>query len=281
MEVILAKDYGMCTGVRIALRKAERVAATNEKAYTLGRLVHNSHVINYFEDKRIYVAESIKEIKKGTVIIRAHGVPDSIKKEARKKKLKVVDATCGHVLKVKNLALKLKKEGYHVVMYGEHGHAEVKGVVGNLNKKDYTVISDASEINKIPECNKIGLVSQTTMTPEGYENVQQALQYMGESLKVKETICLATQDRQASARYVAKLMKEEKGAMVVIGEKGSKNSENLRDICLALNEKTSFIGSKADLNKDYFNKISKVGVTASASSPDWIIDDVVEALRGM
>ena len=275
--MIFAEHMGMCFGVKGALKVTEDELARgngNGGIYTLGELVHNPHVVNYLKDKGVKVAKSLDEIEKGTVIIRAHGVPERVKEEARQKGLNCVDGTCVLVSRLQDAAKSLEVKGYQVVIYGEKDHAEIIGVAGNL--KNPLIINSLEEAKAIGEYEKIGLVAQTTKMPEKYDAIEGELRDHCRHIEVKDTICNATQNRQYYARKAA----NDADVVVVVGDLASSNTKNLAEICRKTKE-TFLVGCAAELKPEYFKGKKRAGLTAGASTPDWIIDDVVKALRKM
>lgn len=289
MEVITAEEMGMCFGVKRAFEKADKIAelyGSNGNVYTLGELVHNSHVLAYFEGKGVRKVYSIDEIYGGKVdsidktcrrrmIIRAHGVPEKIKKEAKKKGIEVIDATCPRVLRLRDAARAFEHKGYQVVVYGEKNHPEVRGVAGNL--REPIIVGGLQDIHGMESYDQIGLVSQTTKMPEKYAEIKKALRRLCNHLEAADTICSATQKRQESARKTA----YDVDVMLVIGDMESSNSKNLLEVCKKANESSFLICSSGDLRNISLNGCQKAGVTAGASTPDWIINEVVDALKGM
>lgn len=280
IQIIVARYKGMCGGVRSAVDIAEENAVkgnsgNGKEVYTLGHLVHNPHVTEYFKEKGVKAVSSLDEIKDGTVIIRAHGVPDKTKEDAKKKGLKVVDATCNLVLRLKDAAEDLQRKGYQVVVYGEKEHPEIIGITGNI--KNPIVINSIEEAMALGRYDRIGFAAQTTKMPEKYNEIRDELANHCRHLEAVYTICDATQKRQEAARDIA----EKVGVMMVIGDPSSSNSKNLLKVCSAVNENTIMIGCSNDLKPNYFKGTSSVGVTASASTPDWVIDEVVETLKRM
>jgi len=278
--VMLAEHMGMCNGMRKAVKLAEETAEMyrgNGGVYMLGPIAHNPHVMAYFKEKGVVKVDSIDEIRAeaGTVIIRAHGVPDSVKKSAAERGMNVVDATCNLVLRSKDIAKMLENEKYKVVIYGEKKHPEIIGIAGNL--ADPLIIEDLDQARSLSLYKTMGLIAQTTSMPEKYAEIQKELRAHCECLRIEDTICMATQNRQDSGRKTA----ERAELMLVVGDASSSNSMNLLKACKEVNEYTFMVSDASGLKPNYFKGIKKIGLTASASSPEWVINGIVNALRGM
>lgn len=282
MEVKLAEHYGMCHGVITALKRTDNAIEKYQEygsICTLGNLVNNPHVVSHYQEHGVDVIDSIDEIASGTVIIRAHGVPSKIKDEARNRGLDVVDATCNLVLRLQRHAEELKRKGYHVVVYGKEDHPEIIGITGNLGKRDrdYSIVRNLEETVALGEYPMIGAVSQTTGIQSEYEKIQEVLKKKCMNFKAEETICKATAQIQDAARILA----EETEAMVVIGDVSSSNSKNLVEICKEVQQQTFFIGGVKDLDPEWFKGVNQAGLTAGASTPDWVIEEVKRAMEAL
>ena len=199
MKISIAKNSGFCFGVKKALDKVERIKGGN-KTYILGHLIHNKQVINKLRKKGIKIIDNVDNISKGTIVISAHGVPDKLKEDIRKKKLKIIDTTCPLVEKVHIITKKLEKEGYKIIIFGDKEHTEVKGIAGNL--KNPIIIDDKPEIKELNK--KYAFVSQTTKDQEKFNEIAEKLKMRIKGLRIEDTICLATKLRQNDAKELSK-----------------------------------------------------------------------------
>jgi len=264
VEIEIAKYSGFCYGVKRALE----IANANPKSFTLGPLIHNPHVISDLEKMRIFARtfDELKKERRGKVIIRAHG---GIKKEIDyliNNGFQIIDATCPNVEKVREYALKLKKEGYDIFIFGDKGHAEIKSFLSYVPAK---VISSPEEIDGFSG-KKIGLVAQTTQDVKIFDDIVGILKERCSDFKYHKTICPATHNQQECAKDLAGKV----DAMLVIGGKNSANTKRLYDICLGIGNKTYWIEDSKDLDKNRLLNINKIGITAGASTPDYVIEGV-------
>jgi len=268
-KVVLAKNSGFCFGVKRAIELALK---TKEKVYTLGPLIHNPQVIAQLEQEGIVAIDSIDDIERGKIIIRAHGIPRSVIKRAKKKELLVIDATCPFVQNVQQIAELLSKEGYQVVIIGEANHPEVIGIADRV--KNPIIIEDVSEVSGIGQFEKIGVVAQTTQSVENYKNTIHELKKHAKKLKVFNTICGATKKNQNAAKELAKNV----NLMIVVGGYNSGNTRRLAKLCSEIVE-TKHIEIAAEFKKKWLEKKEIVGVTGGASTPDWIIHEVIKSIE--
>lgn len=283
MQVIRANCAGACYGVERALRLV-RQAITDEQqsgsaarpVYTLGPLIHNPQVVAELERSGVQAVASIDEIDHGILVIRSHGVPPSLIDQALDKGLIVIDATCPHVSQVQQAALGLHEQGYTVLIVGEAGHPEVEGIFGYAGA-DAFAVKKAEELPDVLPSERIGVVVQTTKSEKALATVVEELRRRGLEPLVKNTICLSTRQRQKAAEELAR----EVDAVVVIGGKNSSNTTRLYEICQAFCPQTHHIESPAELDPLWFKDVSKVGVTAGASTPEDQIAAVIAALEAM
>ncbi len=268
-KVVLAKNSGFCFGVKRAIELALK---TKEKIYTLGPLIHNPQVIAQLEHKGIVAIDSLDDIERGKIIIRAHGIPRSVITRAKKKDLSVIDATCPFVQNVQQIAESLSKDGYQVVIIGEANHPEIIGIADRV--KNPIIIEDVSEVSGIGRFEKIGVVAQTTQSEENYKKIIHALKKHSKKLKVFNTICNATKKNQNAAKGLAKKV----NLMIVVGGYNSGNTRRLAKLCSEIVE-TKHIEVADELKKKWFEKKEIIGITGGASTPDWIIHEVIERIE--
>lgn len=275
MKILLARKLGMCFGVRRALDIAEKAAKARKKGsniYMYGPLVHNKNVIELLEAEGIKTIKTLPQAEKGSsVIIRAHGASDKDLLDAKLRQISIIDATCPYVQKSKNAAKQMEKEGFKVVILGQKEHPEVKGIAESLNNP--MIINSAAEIKQLNGIDRIGIISQTTQSHAELKRLVSALRKKGGLIKVEDTICNATSERQSSALSVAK----NAGIMLVVGDKSSANTKKLAELCSEVTA-TRQIECASDLKEEWFADAESVGITAGASTPKSVVDGVVEWL---
>lgn len=277
-EVKLAKEAGFCFGVQRAVTEALKIQKEyNKKIYTLGPLIHNNDVVKYLEKNNIFSIEydHINELKKDDVIvIRSHGVTKDVLDTLNEKQLIVVNATCPFVTNIQKKVEKFSKKGYNIVILGDKNHPEVIGINGWCNN-EAIITKDGSFSEELPT--KICAVSQTTEKKENWDNTIKNLTNDSIELISFNTICSATEVRQQSAAELSKHV----DAMVVIGGKNSSNTTKLYQIAKKYCDNTIHIENSAELPDDFTNnkKFKKIGVTAGASTPDWIIREVINSMQ--
>jgi len=277
MEIFVAQHAGFCFGVERAVKIVKSAAEEYKNLYTLGPIIHNPQLVNELKTKGVDIAESTEFIKDGaTVVLRSHGVEKRERELLEQKNIHIVDATCPYVNKAHSEAVKLSKEGYFVVVFGEKDHPEVKGIASYI-EGDYTIVSSQEEAYEIGFKEKIGLVAQTTQEKSIFDAIVEILKKKCNDLKISNTICNATTLRQNAAKKVAEMVE----VMFVVGGKNSANTRRLYKICKEICDKTFHIETKEEIDKSVLIGVNKVGVTAGASTPKKIIDDVIEYLNGV
>ena len=268
MEVILAESLGFCYGVKRAIKLARENAASDGTACTLGPIIHNPQMVSRLEAEGVGTVNSLDEMTKGTIIIRSHGVGPQIYDEAEQKGLSLVDATCPHVKKAQIAANELAQDGCRVVIVGEKCHPEVRSIF-EWSGHSAIVVETEAEAEAVTPCGKLGIVAQTTFSGERFKQIVLRLMDKSSDVRIVRTICTATDQRQAAAMELAAQV----GVMLVIGGKNSANTTRLAQLC-AEKCKTYHIETAAELQDEWFDKIEKIGITAGASTPDWIIKEV-------
>lgn len=276
MKVILAKQAGFCFGVKRATQMAFEAAGKDQKTYTLGPIIHSPQVVGKLEDLGIRVLNSLDGLDHGTIIIRSHGVELKEINEALQKKLDIVDATCPFVKKAQEHVKSLSEAGYGVVVVGDADHPEVQGIVSYGGEKVF-VVATGEDVKKLPKMNKIGVVAQTTQSFENLKNVVCECLLRGGEIRVYNTICDATAVRQEEAKELARQV----DCMLVVGGFNSANTHRLLEVCTELQPRTYHIETAAEINPDWFEGAERVGVTAGASTPKWIIDEVMNKIEEM
>ncbi|MDD5866868.1 MAG: 4-hydroxy-3-methylbut-2-enyl diphosphate reductase [Lachnospiraceae bacterium] len=282
MKVLLAQSAGFCFGVKRALDTVEREIekADGRPIYTYGPIIHNEIVVDDLKARGVRVMDEncdLDRLEKGTVIIRSHGVSSRVMEELKQDGFDVVDATCPFVLKIHRVVNEYAKKGYHIIITGNREHPEVEGIIGWIPGDDYEVIGSREEAEAIdlPPDRKICLVSQTTFNYKKFEELVEIIENKGYSIFCLNTICSATAERQNEAAAVA----DKVDVMIVIGGKHSSNSQKLYEICKEINPRTFFIQSRDDLDLSVIESIDSVGITAGASTPQKIIQEVQETCQ--
>lgn len=275
MKVKLAQNYGFCFGVKRAIEIAQKY----ENSATMGPLIHNQNEIDRLKnDYNVGLYNNLSDVKaKDTVIIRTHGIPKNDLKNLRSKDAKVINATCPFVTTPQQIVKKMSQENYSILIFGDDTHPEVKGVKSyGEDQNDVHVIMDKNELDSINfKYDKIATVAQTTKKKEVYLDIVNALILKNKEVRVFNTICDATFENQDAARDLSK----EVDIMVVIGGKNSSNTKQLHSICLENCKDSYLIENAIELDKNWFKNKSLCGITAGASTPDWIIQQVVDEVK--
>ncbi|SNB44852.1 4-hydroxy-3-methylbut-2-enyl diphosphate reductase [Geobacter sp. DSM 9736] len=274
MEILLAKQAGFCFGVKRATQMAFEAAGKGGKTFTLGPIIHSPQVVQRLEELGVKVLREVAEIENGTIIIRSHGVASDDLEEAVRRELEVVDATCPFVKKAQDHVMGLSEGGYDVVVVGDADHPEVQGIVSYAKGKVF-VVGSGEEAFHLPRMAKIGIVAQTTQSMENLKAVVLQCLTKGGELRIFNTICDATAVRQEEAKELAKRV----DCMIVIGGYNSANTKRLAEVCAELQPKTHHIETAEQVDPEWFSGVKCVGVTAGASTPKWIIDEVIERVE--
>lgn len=271
MEIVLAKSAGFCFGVRRATQMAFEAAAEHEHICSLGPVIHSPQVVKGLAEQGVEVVADVDDIPPGSVIIRSHGVTAEEMHKIQQKNLHVVDATCPFVKKAQEYAGRLSQEGYTVVIVGEVEHPEVQGIVSYAGDTVVHVVANVEQANSLPRMKKVGIVAQTTQLYENLREIMDVCLAKSQELRVYNTICDATSVRQNEAREIARSVE----LMFVIGGHASANTSRLASICMEIQPQTWHIETTEEIQPDWFKGVEKVGVTAGASTPRWLIDEVV------
>ncbi|SHJ47642.1 4-hydroxy-3-methylbut-2-enyl diphosphate reductase [Paramaledivibacter caminithermalis] len=275
MKIYVAQNSGFCFGVKRALRKTfEAVKQKNRKIFTYGPLIHNDQVINKLKESGVNSVETIDDAKDSTLIIRSHGIPLDIYDKAKLNNIEIIDATCPFVRRVQEIAKEYYNNGYKIVIVGNPKHPEVIGINGWCDNTAY-IIEEYNQINKIDTTQKMCVVAQTTITLEKWNSIVNELSKKVKELREFNTICLATKDRQEACAEIAKKV----DLMIVIGGYHSSNTQKLFEISKNYCNNSIHIETADELPIELLDKCEKVGITAGASTPDWIINDVVKKIE--
>ncbi len=274
MEVIRAQVCGFCFGVRRAIDLAEKAVNGNGQVSTLGSLVHNPQEVSRLKSVGIASVKSVDDVNTGIAIVRAHGARPEVFDELRNKGVEIIDATCPVVAKSQSIAQQLENSGYDIVIIGHYNHPEVQGILGYL-KKQARVISSLSDVMELPDIISPGVIAQTTVNENEFFMITSAIKQKYLKYRIENTVCRATRDRQEAAREMAKLV----DAVFVIGGRESSNTNRLAEVCREICPNTYLIETADEINIDCLQNIEKIGVTAGASTPEWLINEVIEYIE--
>lgn len=275
MEIKLAKNIGFCNGVTKSVDETKRLLSTSNNIYALGELVHNDLVINELKEKGLEIINELPE-KECDVIIRAHGVSKEIYEEADKRKINLIDLTCPKVLAIHKLAEKLKKE-YFIILIGKKSHPEVIGTISYCGDNSI-IIEDEKDIDNLKIKNdKIAIISQTTYSLEKFEKICNLIKekYNNKKIKIYNTICNATKDRQEEIKMLAK----EVDAILIIGDKKSSNTNKLYELSKEINHNTFFTQNENDLDISILNKFNTIGIATGASTPKEFTENIINKIK--
>ncbi len=275
MKIVIAKTAGFCFGVKRAMDITFDIARKNKKGvFTLGPIIHNPQVIEKLESKGIRPVEEKnlddKDIK--ALIIRTHGIPFNLYDKIQQSGFKIIDATCPFVKKAQRYAGLLKKSGYQVIILGDSNHPEVKGLVSYAGK-DVVVVDGMTPMPKLKS--KVGVVVQTTQPVEALKKALSDIVEHAKEIKVYNTICSSTALRLKETEEMAKKV----DVMVVVGGKNSANTSQLANLCRSLNVRTYHVETAKEIRKKWFPGVKRIGITAGASTPNWIIKEVEKRIR--
>lgn len=277
-EVILAKSAGFCFGVKRAVDTVyEQTGKKN--VYTFGPIIHNEEVVKDLEKKGVFVINTMEElddITEGTVIIRSHGVSSAVYEALQKKGVEIVDATCPFVLKIHNIVKQESANGKQIVIIGNEKHPEVEGIMG-WSKTQVHVVDTAEKAQNLqldPQ-REVCIVSQTTFNYNKFKELVEIILKKSYDVSVLNTICNATKERQTEAQSIAETV----DAMIVIGDKHSSNTQKLFEICRKACNNTYYIQTLGDLDLNQLGSVETVGITAGASTPNNIIEEVQNNVR--
>ena len=279
MEVVLAKSMGFCFGVKRAVETVYKQVGKEEAIYTYGEIVNNEEVVEDLRRKGVKVIagrEELREIKNGTIIIRAHGVARDVYEQASAQGLTLIDATCPFVKRIHRIVESESEAGRQIIVVGSPKHPEVEGIVGWC-KTPATVIETVEEAKAFfPQGDKaFCMVSQTTFNYKKFQDVVEIIQKKGYNVNIAKTICNATEERQKEAKEIAASV----DAMIVIGGRHSSNTRKLYEICSRECALTYFIQTVNDLHLELPKSVRLVGITAGASTPNNIIEEVQNYVR--
>ena len=274
MKIELAKSYGFCYGVKRAIEIAEKYP----KSVTFGPLIHNKDEIDRLEKQHnVGLVNSLEDaLENDTVIIRTHGITKERLKRLKSDGKKIVNATCPYVTTPQQIVEKMSKEGYTIVIFGDKDHPEIQGVASySIDQERTYVVLEKSELIGLALGTKVALVAQTTRKPNAYQEIAAALVVRVQELRVFNTICNATFENQEATEELAK----KSDIMIVVGGKNSSNTKQLFHICQNNLESCYHIENSQELKPEWFYGKKFCGVTAGASTPDWVIQEVVSKIE--
>ncbi|ODS34412.1 MAG: putative hydroxymethylbutenyl pyrophosphate reductase [Candidatus Scalindua rubra] len=278
MRVIIAKTAGFCMGVRKAMDNVLDAANKRERddgvVYTEGPLIHNPQVLERLEKKGISALKESTDLTKSTVVIRAHGITPKRRRELEESGAEICDATCPRVKRVQSVIEKHAKDGYSTIIVGDDGHAEVIGLLGYTEGKGY-VISSSEDVSSLPDMDKVCIVAQTTQDMHTYALTVEKLKHRYKDHKEFETICSSTSKRQEEVINLSEAV----DAMIVVGGRGSANTNRLAHISANRGTPTFLVETEKELDLKKLIDFSVIGVTAGASTPNWLIQSVVDKVQ--
>ena len=276
MKVLLADEFGFCFGVERAVEMVEKAINDGDSVRALGPLIHNTQEMDRLEREGVTtISEPIQIKHSETAVIRAHGVTPEVQRDLEQRASKVVDATCPFVTRVQKLAARAASQNRHVVVIGNPDHPEMIGVKGYAPDHAF-VVRDAEEVATLPMLRNPLVVSQTTIKAQTFFDAAEAVRAKSEGeTQIINTICSATRDRQDAARALSTQV----DAFYIIGGRHSSNSLKLLTVCQEECPKSFLIETPAEINPADLDGVKTVGVTAGASTPKWLIDEVVEKLN--
>jgi 4-hydroxy-3-methylbut-2-enyl diphosphate reductase len=281
-EIVLAEPRGFCAGVDRAIEIVERALQKfGAPIYVRHEIVHNTYVVNDLKSKGAIFIEDLADVPPGaTLVFSAHGVSQAVRREAAQRGFSVFDATCPLVTKVHVEVAKLHKEGYDFIMIGHKGHPEVEGTMGQLTEGIY-LVEDAADVERVQvaQSDKLAVVTQTTLSVDDAAEILAAVKRRFPNVREpkQQDICYATQNRQDAVKILAPAV----DIVVVVGSPTSSNSNRLRELAQRLGTEGHMVDSPDDLKPEWFEGKRRVGLTAGASAPDILVQQVIERLRAL
>ena len=276
MRINIAKSIGFCFGVKRALDIVKEIAKKEKDVVMLGDIVHNERVIKEITKLGIKKINKLSKNGDQTLIIRAHGEHKRIFDLAKKFNYKIIDATCPMVKEIHRIAKDMEEKGYFIIVIGDKNHDEVRGIIGQLNKKAM-VIEDIKDIdiNKIKKLKKVAVVVQSTQELDKVLKIVEVLKRYIKELKFFNTICVPTRIKQKEIKEMPK----KNDCMIIIGSKKSANTKRLYEISKKLNQKTYWVNSAGEIKELWFKNVNTIGITAGASTPDETIKEVIQHIK--
>ena len=274
MKILLAKNAGYCFGVRDAVNMAYDTAEKHGDVYMLGHIVHNENVVEDLDKAGAKVVDSLSDVPEGRpVLLRAHGTHVDVVEEAKNKKMNIVDATCPLVRDIHDEIKALENDGRKIIIIGDHGHDEVIGIASQV--KNPIIVATAEEANQLRKTKRAGVVSQSTQTIENVQDIVNILMSKVVDLRFINTICFPTKRNQEQIKELSKQC----DVMFIIGSFTSANSKRLTDLSKERNKRSFQVTCASDINEKWLEDCTTVGISAGASTPDNIIDEVLNRIK--
>ena len=274
MKILLAKNAGYCFGVRDAVNMAYDTAEKHGDVYMLGHIVHNENVVEDLDKAGAKVVDSLSDVPEGRpVLLRAHGTHVDVVEEAKNKKMNIVDATCPLVRDIHDEIKALENDGRKIIIIGDHGHDEVIGIASQV--KNPTIVATAEEANQLRKTKRAGVVSQSTQTIENVQDIVNILMSKVVDLRFINTICFPTKRNQEQIKELS----TQCDVMFIIGSFTSANSKRLTDLSKERNKRSFQVTCASDINEKWLEDCNTVGISAGASTPDNIIDEVLNRIK--
>jgi (E)-4-hydroxy-3-methyl-but-2-enyl pyrophosphate reductase len=275
MKITVAKTAGFCWGVKRAIDKVMDLRTkTSDSIQTFGPLIHNPQILEKLDEKGITTSENLDDLSSAYVVVRTHGIPPEERYRIKEKNAKIIDTTCPDVAKIHARIKRSVRSGQNVIIAGHQGHPEIKGIMGYAADMGY-LVERVEDVKELPEMENVGLVSQSTFNKADFKAITDAVKERWPSAEIFNTICDATHDRQDEVRLLAK----EVDVMFVIGGRASSNTKRLAEVSEESGTRTYHIETETEIDPESLNNTEHIGVTAGASTPDWIIHNVVEHIR--
>jgi (E)-4-hydroxy-3-methyl-but-2-enyl pyrophosphate reductase len=275
MKIIIARTAGFCWGVKRAMDKVlELRDNTEDSISTFGPLIHNPQILNKLDNLGIKASEDIDQLDSNYVVIRTHGIPPSERNQIKGLNCNIIDTTCPDVAKIHSRIKRSVRSGQDVIIAGHAGHPEIKGIMGYAGEKGH-LIESLEDVAKLPEMENVGLVAQSTFNKGIFRKISEAVKARFPKAEIYNTICDATHNRQVEAKELSTKV----DLMIVIGGKTSSNTKRLAEVSKEKGVETYHIETEAELDPSVFKGKETIGITAGASTPDWIITDVVNYIK--
>jgi 4-hydroxy-3-methylbut-2-enyl diphosphate reductase len=273
---MVSEGVGFCSGVKRAIKMALAAAGRSTSGvYSLGPLIHNPQVVEKLREVGVTPLERLGS-GGGEIVVRSHGASPKILERAREHGYRIIDSTCPFVRKAQKNAQKLHRAGYRVVIVGEKTHPEVKGIRSHVDNKAL-VVESASQVNDLKFGSKVGIIAQTTIPVDTFAGVVGEISKRAREVLVFNTICSETARRQERARALAGQV----DVLLVVGGRNSANTSRLKTLCRSICPKTYHVETSDEIDGRWFGKGSKVGIVAGASTPKWLVESIVEKLKGI
>ena len=274
MKITITKDAGYCFGVRDAVNMAYDAAEKHGDVYMLGSIVHNEKVVNNLENVGAKIVKNLSDVPDGSpILFRAHGTVNNLWEEAKAKNMNIVDATCPLVYEIHQEVKKLAEDGRQIIVIGDHGHDEVIAITAQIEKS--IVVSSPGEAKKLRKMKKAGIVSQSTQAIENVQAIMNIIMSKVFDLHFINTICFPTKRNHDQIKAIA----EVNDIMIIIGSFTSANSKRLTQLSLDRNPNSYQVTGKQDLNPKWFKNMGTIGISAGASTPDYLIDEVKKSIE--